>query len=908
MEKKTSYEEGSIFIKLLNTSFDKIGRFVAKHYKITIILTIIITCICGLHVSRTKQKSIPYGYTPSDARSIKEIEVYEKFFNQNGRGITIFIMVLAKDNGTMLRDECLKDTVKIIDYLQNNITFNESKTGKNLTFSQFCTGFCEINEGIRQFYNGFQILWKDNESGQRSKDLRVNLSYPITQLFGRSFSIQENFFGVQLKDNVSEVDSTNMEFAKMIILQLRSERKQSWTLEDVKNYEIKISSFLRDSFKSNNTIAMGISQSYLEKEMTMTGKSMEPFLGIGFILMTIFTITTTYISSAINRQFTIYKFILTISACTVPIMSTATTFSIMILLGFPFSPILAITPFLILAIGVDDSFLMIHAQQRFVSQKYLKNNKLDEKDIEECISYVSCETGPSILLSAFTNILAFFVGCITSPPEIQLFCIGNGFAIFIDTFYQLTIFSAVMTFVCKKEFTNMMNDESYTIVNRIHKKFNMSPEVSKKTKESLINMIKIFISTITTWKMIFCLLIAFIGFIIISIMGIFQLHIDLSPEKFFLPTSQLIKANHYKTEYVIPIMTPLMVFIGKPGNLSDPTQVKKLLNMVEDFETMNNAKGKVSTRFFLRDFIEFNIALGEEEGHLNLEEFDEFLKWPEYTFWKGFLKFNNNTNDLGGFFFTTGFEGDKLRDITFRGYLLKQWREKADKYKNEFDVSIYNDDSPVIDLIDTIPSVTLQSSLVTFLSMGFVVFWFLYDVQSIIIASTSIFFICLGVIGYLNWWSIDLDPIMMATIIMTIGFSVDMPAHICFHYHKASLENPGYCSKQLIEHTMHAVAFPILQAGFSTITCVISLLWVNLYMGEVFVKSMTLCVLLSLMQGLIVIPIIFYVVEKISCRGRGNMVVPLSVVISGTSTTSESSLSLPITKINNEDIKNSLKR
>uniref|UniRef100_A0A0K0EB51 SSD domain-containing protein n=1 Tax=Strongyloides stercoralis TaxID=6248 RepID=A0A0K0EB51_STRER len=909
MENITSSEEASIFIKFLHTFFDQIGRFVTKNFIFILIITVIITSLCGLHVSKTKQTSIPYGYTPSDARSIKEIEIYEKFFNQNGRGITIFIMVLAKDNGTMLRNECLNDTVKIIDYLQNNITFFESKTGNNLTFSQFCTGFCEINEGIKQFYNGFQILWKDSKSGLKSKDLRVNLSYPITSLFGRSFSVQENLFGVKLKENVTVDDTTNMEFAKMIILQLRSEKKPTWTLSDVKKYEIKISTYLKDSFQSENIFAMGISQSYLEKEMTMTGKSMEPFLGVGFILMTIFTIITTYISSAINRQFTLYKFILTFSACIVPLMSTAVTFSLMIFFGFPFSPILAITPFLILAIGIDDSFLMIHAQQRFISKKLSKigYKRMLKEDIEDCIAYVTCETGPSILLSAFTNILAFFVGCITSPPEIQLFCIGNGFAILIDTIYQLTTFSAIMTYVCKKEFTHMVDDEKYTLINRIHKKINMSPELSRKTKDKLIKMVKSLINLITKWKMILLLFIIFILYVIFSIMGILQLHINLRPEKFFLPNSQLLDANHYKTEYVIPIMTPLMIFVGKPGNLSDPIQVEKLEMMVNDFENMENSIGKISTRFFLRDFIEFNNAIGEEEGHLNIEEFEKFLQWPEYSFWKGFLKFKNGTNELDSFFFTTGFEGKELRDITYRGNLLQLWRKKADTYKDEFDVSIYNDDSPVIDLINTIPSVTLQSSVITFISMGFVVFWFLYDMKSILIASASIFFICLGVIGYLNWWNIDLDPIMMATIIMTIGFSVDMPAHICFHYHKASLEYPNCNSKKLIEHTMHAVAFPILQAGFSTITCVISLLWVNLYMGEVFVKSMTLCVILSLLVGLIMIPIIYYVIEKISCKKKGNIIVPVSVDISSNDTISEGSLSITNIKPIKKSMNNSLK-
>ena len=32
-----------------------------------------------------------------------------------------------------------------------------------------------------------------------------------------------------------------------------------------------------------------------------------------------------------------------------------------------------------------------------------------------------------------------------------------------------------------------------------------------------------------------------------------------------------------------------------------------------------------------------------------------------------------------------------------------------------------------------------------------------------------------------------MDPIMMAALVISIGFSVDIPAHVSYHYHSAGI-------------------------------------------------------------------------------------------------------------------------
>ena len=56
-------------------------------------------------------------------------------------------------------------------------------------------------------------------------------------------------------------------------------------------------------------------------------------------------------------------------ACVTPFMACGLTMGAMFLAGFRFGSILCVTPFLVLAIGVDDAYLMINAWQRITDER-----------------------------------------------------------------------------------------------------------------------------------------------------------------------------------------------------------------------------------------------------------------------------------------------------------------------------------------------------------------------------------------------------------------------------------------------------------------------------------------------------------------------------------------------------------
>lgn len=120
-----------------------------------------------------------------------------------------------------------------------------------------------------------------------------------------------------------------------------------------------------------------------------------------------------------------------------------------------------------------------------------------------------------------------------------------------------------------------------------------------------------------------------------------------------------------RKSHIIPYYSACWVLVENPGDINNPNQRAKLEELIESFEALPSANGRYSTKFWLRDYEDFlkqseeiDLPMEEEEDEeLAIQftvngsqvvtpsqpfgqgnELRQFLEWPEFSFWKGFIQ------------------------------------------------------------------------------------------------------------------------------------------------------------------------------------------------------------------------------------------------------------------------------
>ncbi|RCH99993.1 hypothetical protein CU098_002250, partial [Rhizopus stolonifer] len=177
-------------------------------------------------------------------------------------------------------------------------------------------------------------------------------------------------------------------------------------------------------------------ESSLETELNKSSNTDAGTVIISYLVMFIYaSIALGRLTSLNPRRLLIdSKFSLGICGILIVIFSVSSAVGIFSFTGKKITLIIAeVIPFLVLAVGVDNIFILCHEYQRRVELG-------QDESIEERAAKTLGKMGPSIFLSSLSETIAFGLGTLVTMPAVSSFAIVASIAVFIDFVLQVTCF------------------------------------------------------------------------------------------------------------------------------------------------------------------------------------------------------------------------------------------------------------------------------------------------------------------------------------------------------------------------------------------------------------------------------------------------------------------------------------
>ena len=258
------------------------------------------------------------------------------------------------------------------------------------------------------------------------------------------------------------------------------------------------------------------------------------------------------------------KIFLGLAGVTLVLLSVFSSGGFFTYLGVPATLItLEVIPFLLLAVGVDNIYVMV--------QTYQNDERLPTETIEGQISRIVGKVGPSMLLTGTTQSAAFLISALTPMPGVRAFSLYASLAIILNFLMQITCFVVLLTLDAKREEAKRID-----LLCCVHLNLNNEEEVNRSGKSSLHRFFKNYYSKILLNDYVrACVIIVFVGFFFACLGMSDKLKVGLNQR---LP----MPGDSYQIQYFDALQKYLAVgppvyFVLKDGyNYTDIDSLRKL--------------------------------------------------------------------------------------------------------------------------------------------------------------------------------------------------------------------------------------------------------------------------------------------------------------------------------------------
>lgn len=431
------------FNTICDSAFSHLGRKCARYPLITIGVSVLVVVVLSIGWVNFEVETNPVRLwvSPSSAAA-KEKAFFDESFGPFYRAEQAFVVndTHSSGPGPVLSYDTLAWWFDVEARVQRRMSPEEGVAFSDVCFNP--TGAACVVQSLTGYFGG-SFSSVDPETWQ--EDLRHCVDQPVECLPDFQQPLDKDLIlgGYEKNGDVLGAE------AMIVTWVVNNHEEGSKAEKRALDWEQGLISVLKDAQGEAKDRGLRLSFSTersLEEELNKSTNTDAKIVVISYIIMFLYASlalgsTTLSVRSILHNPanaLVASKFTLGVIGIVIVLMSVSASVGLFSACGIKVTLIIAeVIPFLVLAVGVDNIFLIVHEFERV-------NVSHPDDEVETRIAKALGRMGPSILLSASTETIAFALGAAVGMPAVKNFAVYAAGAVLINALLQITMFVSVL--------------------------------------------------------------------------------------------------------------------------------------------------------------------------------------------------------------------------------------------------------------------------------------------------------------------------------------------------------------------------------------------------------------------------------------------------------------------------------
>ncbi|KAF2453744.1 patched sphingolipid transporter [Lineolata rhizophorae] len=429
---------------VVDAAFNRLGRICATFPAVTISVSIVVVVLLSLGWLRFEVERDPVRlWVAPNSDAAQEKAFFDENFGPFYRAEQAFLVNdTGSKPGPVLSYETLAWWFDVEDRVRRMLGHNGTTRLQDVCYKP--TGDACVVQSISAYYGGGFAGVDPNKWREQLKDCAENpAGEGCIPDFGLPLDPKMVLGGWQEGGNVLDAN------ALIVTWVVENHAEGTRELERAEEWEESLTRLMTDiqwEAKKHGLRLSFNTEISLEQELNKSTNTDAKIVVISYIVMFLYASlalgsTTLSARSILSHPATALvqsKFSLGVVGILIVLMSVAASVGLFSAAGVKVTLIIAeVIPFLVLAIGVDNIFILTHEFER-------ANLSHPDEGVEDRVARALGRMGPSILFSATTETVAFALGAAVGMPAVRNFAAYAAGAVLINAILQVTMFISVL--------------------------------------------------------------------------------------------------------------------------------------------------------------------------------------------------------------------------------------------------------------------------------------------------------------------------------------------------------------------------------------------------------------------------------------------------------------------------------